>query len=104
MARRIRLDVFAMTKTVLVVDDDPTQRRLIQGVLEREGFQAVTAEGGDQALDRLVAGGAADVVLLDLVMPGLSGVATLKEMRQRGFHQPVIVLTASGGIDTVVQA
>src|SRR5215831_7207062 len=93
-----------MTKTVLVVDDDPTQRRLIQGVLEREGFAVAIAESGDQALDRLVAGGAADVVLLDLVMPGLSGAATLKEMRARGFLQPVIVLTASGGIDTVVQA
>jgi DNA-binding NtrC family response regulator len=94
----------AMTKTVLVVDDDPTQRRLIQGVLEREGFLTAMAEGGVAALDRLIAGGAADVVLLDLVMPGMSGVATLSEMRARGFQQPVIVLTASGGIDTVVQA
>jgi DNA-binding NtrC family response regulator len=93
-----------MTKTVLVVDDDPTQRRLMQAVLEREGFATAVAEGGDQALDRLNAGGAADVVLLDLVMPGLSGAATLNEMRARGFSQPVIVLTASGGIDTVVQA
>lgn len=93
-----------MAKTVLVVDDDPTQRRLIQAVLEREGFLAILAEGGDAALDRLMAGAVADVVLLDLVMPGMSGVATLKEMRTRGFNQPVIVLTASGGIDTVVQA
>ena len=93
-----------MTKTVLVVDDDPTQRRLIQAVLEREGFLTAMADGGDQALGRLIAGGAADVVLLDLVMPGMSGVATLTEMRARGFSQPVIVLTASGGIDTVVQA
>jgi DNA-binding NtrC family response regulator len=93
-----------MAKTVLVVDDDPTQRRLIQGVLEREGFLAATADGGDQALDRLISGGAADVILLDLVMPGLSGVATLQELRARGFTQPVIVLTASGGIDTVVSA
>src|SRR5207244_2527788 len=80
------------------------QRRLIQGALEREGFITVLAENGDAALDRLIAGGPADVILLDLVMPGLSGSATLKEMRARGFSQPVIVLTASGGIDTVVQA
>ena len=93
-----------MAKTVLVVDDDPTQRRLIQSVLEREGFLTILAEGGDAALDRLIAGAVADVVLLDLVMPGMSGVATLTEMRSRGFNQPVIVLTASGGIDTVVQA
>ena len=93
-----------MAKTVLVVDDDPTQRRLIQGVLEREGFLVAAAEGGEQALDRLISGGTADVILLDLVMPGLPGVAALKEMRARGFSQPVIVLTASGSIDTVVQA
>jgi len=93
-----------MAKTVLVVDDDPTQRRLIQAVLEREGFAVVHAENGDQAIARLGAGGATDIVLLDLIMPGLSGQETLVEMRARGFNQPVIVVTATGGIDTVVQA
>jgi DNA-binding NtrC family response regulator len=93
-----------MSKTVLVVDDDPTQRRLIQAVLEREGFAVAHAESGEAAIDRLVAGGAADVIMLDLIMPGLGGLATLKEMRGRGFVQPVVVLTATGGIDTVVQA
>ena len=93
-----------MTKTVLVVDDDPTQRRLIQAVLERDGFAVAQAESGDAAIQRLTTGGAADVVLLDLQMPGLSGQDTLKEMRARGFGQPVIVLTASGGVDTVVKA
>jgi DNA-binding NtrC family response regulator len=93
-----------MAKTVLVVDDDPTQRRLIQAVLEREGFAVVHAESGDQAIERLGAGTAVDVILLDLVMPGISGQDTLVEMRARGFNQPVIVVTATGGIDTVVQA
>ncbi|QUD86782.1 sigma-54-dependent transcriptional regulator [Phenylobacterium montanum] len=93
-----------MTKTVLVVDDDPTQRRLIQAVLEREGFAVAHAESGEAAIDRLVAGAPADVIMLDLIMPGLGGLAALKEMRSRGFNQPVVVLTATGGIDTVVQA
>ena len=93
-----------MAKTVLVVDDDPTQRRLIQAVLEREGLVVAHAETGEQAIDRLAAGGAADAVMLDLVMPGLGGLATLKELRARGFTQPVVVVTATGGIDTVVQA
>ena len=70
-----------MAKTVLVVDDDPTQRRLIQAVLEREGLAVAQAESGEQAIDRLVAGGAADAIMLDLVMPGLGGLATLKELR-----------------------
>jgi DNA-binding NtrC family response regulator len=93
-----------MSKTVLVVDDDPTQRRLIQAVLERDGFTVAQAEDGDAALRHLMAGHPADVVLLDLQMPGLSGQDALKEMRARGLSQPVVVLTASGGVDTVVKA
>ena len=93
-----------MTKTVLVVDDDPTQRRLIQAVLEREGFAVVHAENGDQAIARLQSGAQTDLVLLDLIMPGMTGQDTLKEMRARSFATPVIVVTATGGIDTVVQA
>ena len=93
-----------MTKTVLVVDDDPTQRRLIQAVLEREGFAVSHADSGDAAIAHLTSGAPADVILLDLVMPGLSGQDALAEMRARGFSQPVIVLTASGGVDTVVKA
>ncbi len=93
-----------MAKTVLVVDDDPTQRRLIQAVLDREGYEVVHAENGREALERLQHGGGADVVLLDLVMPGLSGIETLTEARAAGVRTPVVVLTATGGIDTVVKA
>ena len=93
-----------MARTVLVVDDDPTQRRLIQAVLERDGFAVAHAQSGDEAIQHLTSGASVDVVLLDLVMPGISGQDTLIEMRARSFKQPVIVLTATGGIDTVVQA
>ena len=93
-----------MTKTILVVDDDPTQRRLIQAVLERDGFAVAHAQNGDEAIRHLTSGATVDVALLDLVMPGISGQDTLAEMRARGFSQPVIVLTATGGIDTVVKA
>ena len=93
-----------MAKRILVVDDDPTQRRLIQAVLEREGFAVAQADGGDSALDQLQAGLSPDVAILDLTMPGMSGIDTLKEMRTRGHAMPVIVLTATGGVDTVVKA
>ena len=93
-----------MTKTVLVVDDDPTQRRLSQAVLEREGFTVAHAQSGDEAIQHLMSGAVVDVILLDLVMPGISGQDTLTEMRARGLKTPVIVVTATGGIDTVVQA
>src|SRR3954462_15423925 len=93
-----------MTKTVLVVDDDPTQRRLIQAVLERDGFAVAHAQSGDEAIQHLTSGASVDVVLLDLAMPGISGQDTLVEMRARGFNQPVIVVTATGGVETIVQA
>jgi DNA-binding NtrC family response regulator len=93
-----------MAKTVLVVDDDPTQRRLVQAVLDREGYIVAHAESGGEAIDRLTKGGGADVVLLDLVMPGMSGMEALAEIRTAGVATPVIVLTANGGIETVVKA
>ena len=93
-----------MAKTILICDDDPTQRRLIQAVLEREGFAVLHAENGAQAIDRLSTTSGIDALILDLVMPGQSGIDTLKEIRAGGIRTPAIVLTASGGIDTVVKA
>ncbi|WAC60819.1 sigma-54-dependent transcriptional regulator [Brevundimonas sp. SL130] len=93
-----------MAKTVLVVDDDPTQRRLLQAVLERDGHAVVHAAGGGEAIDRMTRGGGADVILLDMVMPEMSGLECLAELRSAGLTTPVIVLTANGGIDTVVKA
>ena len=92
-----------MAKTVLVIDDDPTQRRLIQAVLEREGFAFEGAESGPVGLDRLAQGGV-DVVLLDMVMPQMPGLEVLKQARLSGVACPVIILTANAGIDTVVEA
>lgn len=93
-----------MSKTVLVVDDDPTQRRLIQAVLDREGYAVVHAESGGEAIDRMTTGGGADLVLLDLVMPRMTGMECLAELRAAGVTTPVIVLTANAGVDTVVKA
>ncbi len=94
-----------MAKTVLVVDDDPTQRRLMQAAAEKQGFRARVVENGERALEEASdAKSGVDVVLLDLVMPGLSGMETLERLMERRPDLPVIVLTATGGIDTVVQA
>jgi DNA-binding NtrC family response regulator len=92
-----------MAKTILIADDDPAQRRLLQASVERNGFNTKTAEDGRAAV-RLAEDESVDLVLLDLVMPGLNGLEALKEIRMRRPTLPCIVLTASGGIDTVVQA
>ena len=92
-----------MSKTVLIVDDDPSQRRLLQGAVERQGFATRTAEDGAQAIAQAM-DPAVDVVLLDLIMPGVSGMEALAAIRAKRDDLPVVVLTASGGIDTVVKA
>ena len=94
-----------MAKTVLIIDDDPTQRRLLQAAVEKAGFAVRTAPDGEAglAIGRDAREGV-DVVLLDLVMPGLSGQETLALLMEHRPELPVIVLTATGGIDTVVQA
>jgi DNA-binding NtrC family response regulator len=95
-----------MPETILIVDDDPVQRRLIESMARRFGYEAVAVEGGDAALKLLLAGNGprVDAVVLDLVMPDLDGLGVLTEMREAGLTVPVIVQTAHGGIDNVISA
>jgi len=97
--------VIAMAKTVLVIDDDPTQRRLLQAAVEKAGFACRTAPDGEAGL-ALASDpkNGIDVVLLDLTMPGLSGMDTLERLSTKRADLPVIMLTATSGIDTIVQA
>ncbi|GJD50870.1 Regulatory protein AtoC [Methylobacterium crusticola] len=95
-----------MSTTVLIVDDDPVQRRLAEAMVRRLGFGAVLAEGGAAGLAALRApDNGIDVALLDLVMPGgLDGLGVLAELRRSGIDTPVIVQTSNGSIDAVVNA
>lgn len=92
-----------MAKTVLIIDDDPTQRRLLTAAVEKAGFAARTAPDGETGLAIATDKNAgADVVLLDLTMPGMSGQETLEALAERRGDLPVIMLTATSGIDTIV--
>jgi DNA-binding NtrC family response regulator len=94
-----------MAERVLIVDDDPVARRLVENMVSRAGYEAVTADGGDLALALLTDGKTRiDCVVLDLVMPDLDGLGVLAKMRDAGIDAPVIVQTAHGGIDNVVSA
>ena len=96
-----------MTKTILLADDDPVERRLLEAAVNRMGFRSVQAEDGEGALAALERE-RIDVVLLDLVMPNLDGMAVLEKLKRRaatGAHvPPVVVQTARGSIDAVVSA
>jgi DNA-binding NtrC family response regulator len=93
-----------MSERVLIVDDDPVQRRLLENMVSRFGYDTLMAEGGDAAVAYLTGadGPPIDVVVLDLVMPDLDGLGVLARLREAGVALPVIVQTAHGGIDNVV--
>jgi len=95
-----------MAQTILVVDDDPVQRRLLETVISRSGMAVITAPGGQPALE-LVQGPRGEeisLILLDLVMPDIDGLEVLAKLRPTHPDLPVIVLTAKGGIEAAVQA
>jgi len=93
-----------MSECILVVDDDPVQRRLLENMVRKFGYDAILAEGGEQAARILSDDTRIDAVILDLVMPDLDGLGLLSRMRNEGIAIPVIVQTAHGGIDNVISA
>jgi signal transduction histidine kinase/HPt (histidine-containing phosphotransfer) domain-containing protein len=79
---------------VLVVEDSPVNQRVALGLLAKLGYGAEAVDAGTAALAQL-AGGEYAAVLMDCQMPGLDGYATTAELRRRGWHGPVIALTAN---------
>ncbi len=98
--------VGGMAGSILIIDDDPVQRRLVEAVVTRLGHSALTAENGRIGLDRLQAArtGEIEAVVLDLAMPEMTGLEVLEAMGRAGISTPVIVQTGQGTIDTAVSA
>ena len=82
-----------MSKRILVIDDDEAVRKAFALRLDGTGYQVDTAESGEKGID-LFKGGMYDLVFLDLKMPGLNGVDTLRELRQLNSDIPVYIVTA----------
>ncbi|CAM3961157.1 response regulator transcription factor [Alicyclobacillus pomorum] len=78
---------------VLVVDDEPSIRQLVQYNLTQAGFDVVTGESGNQVL-HLVRDKHPDILVLDLMLPGMSGMEVCQQLRREGITTPVIMLTA----------
>ena len=95
-----------MSERILIVDDDPVQRRLLENMVRRFGYEPLVAEGGDAAVALLTVADGAPIhaVVLDLVMPDLDGLGVLAKIREAEIPVPVIVQTVHGGIDNVVTA
>ena len=95
-----------MQKFVLIVDDDPTQRRILEETIRRFGYGTIVAEGGEAALAALADPETPEIaiMLLDLVMPDLDGMGVLDRLRPMAARPPVIVQTAHGSIDAAIGA
>jgi DNA-binding NtrC family response regulator len=95
-----------MAATILIADDDAVQRRLVENMVQKCGYESVVVDSGDAAVALLTGSNAPliDAMVLDLVMPGLDGMGVLAKIREAGLSIPVVVQTAHGGIDNVVSA
>ena len=78
---------------ILVVDDDKNTRRLLRAVLEQNGYTVITAANGEDAMDQL-AQHAVDLVLLDIMMPGMDGYTFTKEIRDGRSELPILMISA----------
>ena len=86
--------------TVMVVDDTDVHRETLAGLLRRKGYETVTAEGADDALHRLGQGPCPDLILVDVKMPGLSGLDLLEILQDDPRWRPVPVVLLTGHCDT----
>jgi len=95
-----------MAASILIADDDAVQRRVVENMVQKCGYETIVVDSGDAAIALLTAPDAPviDALVLDLVMPGLDGMGVLAKIRDAGLSIPVVVQTAHGGIDNVVSA
>jgi two-component system nitrogen regulation response regulator NtrX len=89
---------------ILIVDDEESICRSLAGLLEDEGFATDTSQDGEEALERLRTGEPPDLLLLDIAMPGLDGIAVLETARAEWPHLPVVMMSGHGTIETAVKA
>jgi two-component system response regulator AtoC len=88
---------------VLVIDDDPSVRDYMQALVSRQGFQVHAAADGEEALDRL-GEVRPDLITLDVVLPGMDGLETLRRLKQRLPDVPVVMLSGHGQARNIVEA
>ena len=92
-----------MYPAVLIVDDEISIIESLKGILSDDGFEVVHAFNGYEALKKIESH-SPDIVLLDIWMPGMDGIETLKEIKKSSPHLPVVMITGHGTIESAVEA
>ncbi|MFY9585191.1 MAG: sigma-54 dependent transcriptional regulator [Candidatus Acidiferrales bacterium] len=89
---------------IMVVDDEPSIRKYLQTLLEIDGYEVTTLESGTEALEQLSEGERPDFIILDVLMPEVNGLDTLRQMMQIDRSLNIIMLSCSNEVGTVVEA
>ena len=92
-----------MAARLLIVEDEDTLCASLQRVLQREGYEVDIAASAEDALT-LLESRAYDLILCDIILPGISGIELLQQYRQRSPGQKVVIMTAYASMDTAKQA
>ena len=92
-----------MKPTVLIVDDEAGVRSALSGVLRDEGYNVDAVDSGEACLDR-ASRAPYDVIVLDIWLPGIDGLATLERLRERRVDAPVVMISGHGNIESAVRA
>lgn len=92
-----------MFPSILIVDDEASILKALSDILSDEGFETITVSNGYEAL-KTIESESPDLVLLDIWMPGIDGIDTLKEIKKTFPTIPVIMITGHGTIETAVNA
>jgi two-component system nitrogen regulation response regulator NtrX len=90
-------------QTILIVDDEPGVRTALSGVLRDEGYAVEAVSSGEACLER-VTRGAVDLIVLDVWLPGMDGLATLARLRERQVDAQVVLISGHGNIESAVKA
>ena len=91
----------SISGSILIVDDEPGVRTALSGVLRDEGYDVDAVDSGEACLERL-ARHACDVVVLDIWLPGMDGLATLSRMRERQIDSQVVIISGHGNVESAV--
>src|SRR5207245_7522185 len=94
----------AVKEKILVVDDEPSIRKYLQTLLEVDGFEVETVSSGKEALNKVTKGERPDFIILDVLMPEMNGIDTLRELMEIDRTLNVIMLSCSNEVGTVVEA
>src|SRR5688572_5664746 len=91
------------TGTILVIDDEEIMREILEALLTREGYQVRMAASGEEGLE-IARSTTFDAAIVDVMMPGMDGIATLEELRKLDEDLPVLMITAFASVETAIAA